>query len=79
MLLGENVHRTVEREYKMERTFTARARFGERFLLCFYDPCFLITSGQVRSFPSHMPTVHLMRLYDIFEYRHIALLGLQEH
>ena len=49
MLLGKNVRRIVEREYKIERAYTARVRFHERFLLCFFEPCFVITIGQVKS------------------------------
>ena len=71
MLLGQNVYRTVEREYRIVRTYTACARFEKCFLLCFFEPCFRITGGQVRICQSRDALSVIMRLYEIFEYRQI--------
>ena len=68
MLLGQNVYMTVAREYKIKRSYTVRARFEKCFLLCFFERCFLITSGKVRI--SHASYI-AMRLYEIFWYSQI--------
>ena len=52
----------------MERTYTARARFEKCFLLRFFEPCFLITSGQVKMFPSRNALSIIMLPCEICEY-----------
>ena len=63
MLPGQNVQWTVEGTYKIERTYTARARFKKCFSVCFFEPFPLATPGQNSVCPS---LVCQMQLCDVF-------------
>ena len=76
MLLGQNAYRTVEKEYKKEHTYTARARLEERFLLCFFESHFLNTNEKVKICTSRGALSVIMQLYEIVEYRQILTVNL---